>query len=864
MPTTYNGIGTHYYGKRNVETRHGTCRSCNRDLTLTSYDTRLWFVVIFIPIIPLGRKRIIDQCPVCSRHFAVDADKWETAKQLNVSGAMDKYEANPTPEAAMELHQTMLNFHQMAEAAKFRQAMTEKFPNDAKVHAYLGSALSGIGQMTQAAPYFDRALELRPDLPEARDGVAVQRIAEGKLDEARALLDFLEKPGAAQVYPLQSLETLGDAYQRAGRHEPALEIFRHLLAEFPHASQIVGFRKKVELSEKALGRRKETILPKRKWSWKSFFGSGGAKPAPASPELTWRNLAIVAGIVALGVLALVISNLYIQWHRTLYLVSGLKDSAQVVIDGVGRFDVTKGRPQEVVLKEGHYHARIIAGQPDEFDFDVRAVDYFDRWSDHPVWLINVGGSAVMLENRVTYSRNPPPAQTTVHFGRSFESIGNVTHPFAVLPASLQLKSTESRTLTNLELWGQPMVGLVQELNLTNRHTEALNLAEWSLAQSPNDEGLLQAYANSVAQANELSRGAKFLEPGLKKYPVNIQWHRLYTSFAHGQKTGEWLASLYDGTLRLHPNDSAVLYLRGRVEMVPEKKVEWFDRAIAADQNNPYPLFARGSNWMSVPDWEKARPLLAHAVELRPEDGQFAEQLFLTRLALGEVATIESELNQKLKSGRPDYDTVEKMIDVLTAQNQPTEARRVADDYVRAIERFGPGAKMAQDLTQRHWLYASGGFRDLARHAAKDQTLTGRIACYVAAIELGDPKAAAGILSAMKLDAISSYNLLALSLCYRLGGDEGAAREWEARTIARLEHGDSDDQQAAVLLRSPQPPTDATLAAFFGQPDDKALVCAVLAAKHSTRRADYSVLAQRLNVSMHFPHHLIARATASAH
>src|SRR5262249_48331430 len=112
MPTTYNGVGTHYYGKSNVETRKGACPFCGSETTLTSYNTRLWFVVVFIPIIPLGKKRIIDYCPACTRHYAVDLKKWEAAKQLEISAALDKYRTTATHENAIAVHQTLQKFHQ--------------------------------------------------------------------------------------------------------------------------------------------------------------------------------------------------------------------------------------------------------------------------------------------------------------------------------------------------------------------------------------------------------------------------------------------------------------------------------------------------------------------------------------------------------------------------------------------------------------------------------------------------------------------------------------------------------------------------------------------------------------------------------
>ena len=71
MPSTVNGIGTHYWGKKNLYTYQGQCQACKRITSLSCYDTNLFFVVVFIPIIPLGRKRIIDHCSACTRHYAM-------------------------------------------------------------------------------------------------------------------------------------------------------------------------------------------------------------------------------------------------------------------------------------------------------------------------------------------------------------------------------------------------------------------------------------------------------------------------------------------------------------------------------------------------------------------------------------------------------------------------------------------------------------------------------------------------------------------------------------------------------------------------------------------------------------------------
>ena len=199
MPTTVNGIGTHYYGKKNRSMRTAACRSCKRVANLESYDTRLWFVIIFIPIIPLGRKRVIDSCPICSRHFVASADAYEQARQLQVSAAQDQFRREPSPPAALQVHAALLGFHEREQAAKFRQTVHERFPADAELMAGLAAQLENAGSYQEAGELYEAAHRLQPELPEARVAVAMRKMAGGELDDARRLLDFLEIPAPASI-----------------------------------------------------------------------------------------------------------------------------------------------------------------------------------------------------------------------------------------------------------------------------------------------------------------------------------------------------------------------------------------------------------------------------------------------------------------------------------------------------------------------------------------------------------------------------------------------------------------------------------------------------------------------------------------
>ncbi len=279
MPSTVNGIGTHYYGKKNLTVRAAVCKSCSRAGNLTSYDTRLWFVVVFIPIVPLGRKRIIDECPSCTRHYVLKADVYEQAKQLQTSGSLERFRREPSADAALQAHGQLLAFHEHEQAAEFRKTALARFANHAGLRAGMAAQLRDASSFAESAKLFQESFELDPTLPEARAGVAQQKMGAGKLEEAQKLLDFLMEPGAGGRYSLAPLDSLAGYFQTAGRHAEAIKIAEILLREIPSLKDHHSFRKFVKLSEKALDQA-ESILPQRRFSLSGLFRSEGSAYAP--------------------------------------------------------------------------------------------------------------------------------------------------------------------------------------------------------------------------------------------------------------------------------------------------------------------------------------------------------------------------------------------------------------------------------------------------------------------------------------------------------------------------------------------------------------------------------------------------------
>jgi len=847
-----NGIGTTYYGKKNIQKRPGPCPHCGRAVELKSYDTRTWFVIFLIPIIPLKRLRIIDYCSACTRHYAMEADKWETARQLEVSGAQEKYRTNPTPEAAIEVHQNMMNYHQLEDATAFRQTMREKYADNAKVHAYLGAVLERFAQLDEATAAYTRAYELRADLPEARIGVARGYLRSGKLTEARGLLDFLEKPGASQLYSLEPLDTLAREYQKAERHEDALALFAIIQKELPHLNEQRWFRDLIYKSEKAL-KRTESQVPKQKFSLKRFFTSGETSNA--------RALMIFGIIGALVALGFVIANEYIRRHRTVHIVNAYKQIATVQVDG--REPVKVHGLGEIVVAEGKHHAVISGPVQQEVDFEIKE-GYWGRWGNDPAWVLNLGGAAILELTHVTYAKNdPPPPRYWFSFGENFRRFPEVSHAFEELPEKIQVKAGESKTLTHLEVMsGDPASLFYYYYTEQKNLPEALRLAEWRLRVQPEDDAILVLYAQTARAAKQSERLEKFLQAGLTNRPVRIPWHRYYQNLTRDQQGDALLAAGYRAELERDPTNSALMYLLGRVAATRAESRQLFERACAADTNNAFAFYACAFDHISRGDWAGARPLLVHACALRPQQAEFGLQLQRVRFALEEYAELEKELRHELNEQPLDYSACTRLCEVLVAAGRRAEAVTFADNFRRqARSQAGARVAAANHELECHVFYLTGDFAALRQATTGPTDAFNKYQCYVAEIELGHALEAIKILPPRPEADSNPFHFLNTAIALRAADQPEEAARWLQLGLAILDKGDADWKNAAAWLRRAAPPF-AAHEEFSLPAESKVAVLATAAQLHPELRADLLPLIARLNRLPEYPHHLIETTMAN--
>lgn len=119
--------GMRRYGKANSTTRFGRCKACNYTGILESYTTANFLYVYWIPLIPVGHVKVLDECPNCGHHLSNSPLKHKKEKRADETSLAKRLREEPdNPRYVREAldhwskHNDRANFGKMAEVYQSR------------------------------------------------------------------------------------------------------------------------------------------------------------------------------------------------------------------------------------------------------------------------------------------------------------------------------------------------------------------------------------------------------------------------------------------------------------------------------------------------------------------------------------------------------------------------------------------------------------------------------------------------------------------------------------------------------------------------------------------------------------------------
>ncbi len=223
MPGTIAGTGTRHLGRANLLSEVDTCAHCGCQGDLTSYDTELVFCLFSVPILRLGRRRVLRECPRCHGHQALRQEEWDRQRETELGPLIHlALHDRADPAKAKRLLRALLRLHAENRFLQFADLHKPDTIADAEIARLFAAGFRQFNRRDAEESHLRRCLQLPNCTPEDGRALTTLLIDTRKFAEAidRVRLHLDEETEEAILLARRLIAALRDA----GRRREAAEV----------------------------------------------------------------------------------------------------------------------------------------------------------------------------------------------------------------------------------------------------------------------------------------------------------------------------------------------------------------------------------------------------------------------------------------------------------------------------------------------------------------------------------------------------------------------------------------------------------------------------------------------------------------
>ncbi|NLL04395.1 MAG: hypothetical protein GX270_01085 [Clostridiaceae bacterium] len=839
MPYTFNGIGSWYYGKKNEHTHQGTCEFCGNSAKLSSYDTTKFFVFLFIPIIPLGEKRVIDQCSCCKKHRVVGLKEWEKHLKETVDSQHANWLQNPNDyEAATELLHSVAYFRDIDKLNSISRDIRMHCSNNAEIMNELGLVHSFLYQFEEAESAFNSSLFINRDR-NVEENLAEALMKNQKPDKAKPYLRHIIEERI--VDKLYYILLLIESYQYIGNHRSAMQVIEECESAFPEY------------------KNHKTLSKYRKISQRNYDTSRTVKGSLMSSALNSKDPVkfafvlpkiIFPALLVLGFLIYTLSAFLLGLSREVYLVNGLDQPYSIEING-DKIDLQPMSRKKVKLAEGTTKVNILDLDAEEKNLDINIdTPFWTRPMNKRLLIINPDRVAVFLWQEAQYAVNEKDNADYVspycyYAGRHFYNLESVDYLFEELPETIKIEGGTKRIKSQLiqvdkNQLSTYYIDILGELD----SKDILTYTKAKLNYDPDNETNLYIYLSYCDKDSAID----FLKARLDDRPVLVNWHRIYQNYMDFNEPSHDLVAEYSTYIENEKDNKSLYYLLSRI-LTDQKEVEkLLMKSIEGIDPCPYGYYGLAYKNLSDGNFEQASIYIQKAIEALPEQNSFDSLLKDTMLAQGMYDSLIKDVKTQQSKYPYDGDLVAEEIRLYMAKNDSYSAENSISNYMSTFE------ASENELKQLWNTYLKGIIayysNDVATYAASLQELEDPQSSFENALINGEFDKAAQIATDNGFDG--SYFLL----LYLAQDNPDSATKYLNQAIEIFRTGDRDERLIADYLSGTKSFVLDEVKSIVLHPEIKRIVMAALGKLHPNYKEELNILAKKLNYNKAFPYHLI--------
>lgn len=844
MPYTVNGIGTWYYGRRNAHTVRDVCEHCGSFTDVTSYDVTNYFVFFYIPLIPLGKKRVFDDCAVCRKHRVLSLKEWNKAKDESISAITAKLREDPDNiETVKEALQIAAAYQDEPLFLRLAESLAEHETEDAELQALLGHCYAFFSHPDRAEQAFLRSLKIKRD-EAVEEQLAIQLLKQSRPEQAEPLLNhILENTDQTKVLYIIFLI---EGYQSRGEHQKAIDVFDRMSEAFPDVGADKDLQKMRMASEKRLASSKP-IKPQWLGDSKKAYEEGGKSAKLA---------AMIGPLIAAAVLAVYcMASLNQGRNRKVYVVNGLHKPYAVKIGDRTVSLPAQGR-KEITIAEGDVPVSAADAVPIPNNTVSVKTSFFVRPFLSRTFVLNPDCTAIISQEKEAYGQkhlamNAPEAGVQYFVGKPVYEFSGIDYEFEPFPNQIKMSKGSGvvyRERVSVERfdWKNPIraFGMV-----SGAGPDALH--DWleRLVRLDPDNSLALSFLSRVAKDQQAF--LELVRSRLGDRPVRVDWHRVYQSAIEEHQPDYDLAAEYAKLLEKEPDNAQLMYLNGRIAVKSADRLELVTKAASASPPSAYAANALAYHHLGMGDFEQAAQWIKKALVFDPENMQFEQLRRSIEQAMGRYDASIAWTRQAADASPGDPLSMTGLARLTYLRDGEAKANELINKYRQKIIGMGAGAQADKvcSLPMSAVSYCKGDRDAFVKQYAQGQEMLGDE--FTLPFVKGEYAQAAHHIDPDSDGA--AYNHLLIYLAARQSDDQQTAKQQLDLAVKALSSKSPDERMIADALKEPAKAEPEELLNVALDLWRKKIVLAALGARNPEWQDDFWPLAQKLNFERTMPY-----------
>ncbi len=841
MPHTVNGFGTWYWGRSNLHTRMGTCSLCGAYGRLTSYNTTLFFVAMFIPVFPLKRKRVMDECPACRKHLALEQSKWEEIRNKAVADAVAAAVADPNSEQkALDLLGTTMSFRSDEAFVRAAELVKMRMKGSAAVQTALAQGYAFFARPTEAAEAYTRSLSIKLD-PEVVSTLVLLLLRQGLVKEAEAYTRPMLAAGQRDKVGLNYLVV--EAYQAAAQHDDAQRALADIVRAFPEIEGETEFLNYRRTSQRSPGKRIKPV------NLRPIGDEGQVKTSFASmvPRLIPPALLVLAVVIYVSV---AVSE---GRSRTVWFVSGLQRPYEVEVAG-RHTSVGRRVAAHLEIPEGEWTMHVTG---EDIHIEPQTVKI-----ETPIWkrpflkktfVINPDRTGVVVTGSCEFSKNVAGA----HGPSEVEHLGEVQYAFddmdyVFMPYPSEISVSDTTVVVKKTRVGLPEAqddpGSIPKAIARGGLTAFLR---HRVACDPREDMSVLA-CSALMSPDEFVAMAR---PRLADRPVRVEWHRAYQVAMERSGTSLDLYREYTAQLDKDAGNTALMYLVGRVSPDRTEATRLFKAAAEGKPPLAYGDFAMAYDAMAAGRYDDAIALSRTAQELDPNNLQFKQWELEGLKAKGDYRAMLEQCHLRQARKPHQLQPVEDEVELIASQGDAAGAISAANAWIK--RETNNASSSDADMGRLH-------FQAVAQYAAGNRTEFVKVAAQIPSaqrkfeVALTDGQLEIAAKAVDEGIADSDAAELLLYVAGSMAEREDFAAVHLRAAIEGLKKSTRDERTLAAWLGDKKPSAKDACDMLL-TPQQKRVALLALAVRYPADKAAYVEAAKKFDYDHAFPHLFVKNA-----